>query len=56
MRSNPEEGIIIVPIPINFRESEIGAILTTMTDKKIKVRIGPFSKKRSRVILFREGP
>ena len=28
-----------VPILINFRRSEIGAVLTTMAEKKIKVRI-----------------
>jgi hypothetical protein len=29
----------IVPIPINFHTVEIGAILTTIMEKKIKVRI-----------------
>ena len=29
----------IVPIPINFNEVEIGAILATINQKKIKVRI-----------------
>jgi hypothetical protein len=33
MRSNPEEGII-VPILINFRESEIGAILANPLGKE----------------------
>lgn len=34
-----EAVLEIVPIPINFRASEIGAILTTLRDKKMKVRI-----------------
>ncbi len=38
-RLKPKAVLEIVPIPINFRASEIGAILTTIMKNKMKVRI-----------------
>ena len=41
IKTSPE---VLVPMPINCSEAEIGAILTTFDKKKIKVRIVPSPK------------
>ena len=46
----------IVPIHINFRHTEIGAILTSLREKKIKVRIVPRLYAESAAILRNGGP
>ncbi len=44
----PKSKMVTVPIPINYREAEIGAVLTTIHQKKIKVRTATQSDSHQR--------